>query len=378
MFSEPLEIMNRLTEDEAEMSDWQLGFLCGLIKRYKPKKLLEVGVAAGGTTAVILNCIAMLALDSEVHSVDLNKIHYRDNTKKTGYLSEECKTFLRKRVLHKTYYGGVLPEFLDLIGGDIDFLVLDTVHRMPGEILDFLICLPQLKDGAIVVLHDIILNHLTPNHAMSFATNVLFSTVVGEKFLGMEKGNPYNYPGIGAFQVTQNTRTYIENLFLSLTISWDYIPEDEQLNLYKQYIRQYYSKELYRQFIAAIELNRGSIEKRTGYFSKGLYNLFALVEELKEKTPIYVYGCGYYGKRIYDVLQHWNGINIEGYVISNNQEKPKIDEKVDYISDVDNEDCTLIMGMATEKQNTIPQNSLKGNCINLDKDVISLLRHIVL
>ena len=41
---------------------------------------------------------------------------------------------------------------------DIDFIIIDTVHFMPGEFLTFLTALPQLKDGCIVVLHDIHLN----------------------------------------------------------------------------------------------------------------------------------------------------------------------------------------------------------------------------
>lgn len=377
LYKEPLEITDKLSiTGKTEMSEWQSGFLCGLIKQYQPKKIVEVGVAAGGTTAIMLNCIAMLGLDSEIYSVDLNETHYRDKTKKTGYLAEECKPFLKRNVIHKTYYGGVLPKFLDEIGDDIDFLVLDTVHSMPGEILDFLASLPRLKDGAVVVLHDIILNHLLPGRAWSFATKVLLSTAVGDKILGMEAGNPCKYPGIGAFQVTQDTRKYIGNVFLSLTISWAYMPEAEELEIYRKYFRQYYCDELCEEFDAAIGLNRGSFEKREVNLRQGLYSLLTLTEELKGKEPIYVYGCGYYGKRIYDILQHWNGIKVEGYVISDDQEKSHVEESVEYISDIDNETCIFVIGMGLDKQDDVRKNSLKGNCIYLDKDVINLLRHI--
>lgn len=47
-------------------------------------------MAAGGTTAVILNCVAQLDLDTEVFSIDINEKLYSDNTKDTGYLTEEC------------------------------------------------------------------------------------------------------------------------------------------------------------------------------------------------------------------------------------------------------------------------------------------------
>ena len=35
----------------------QLYFINGLIRKYKPKKIIEIGVCSGGTSAVILNAI---------------------------------------------------------------------------------------------------------------------------------------------------------------------------------------------------------------------------------------------------------------------------------------------------------------------------------
>ena len=43
--------------DEPEMSEFESAFLCGLLNKFQPKKILEVGVAAGGTTAIILQCM---------------------------------------------------------------------------------------------------------------------------------------------------------------------------------------------------------------------------------------------------------------------------------------------------------------------------------
>ena len=47
-------------------------FICGLIKKYRPKKILEVGVNQGGTSVVILQALASLNLKSKLHSVDIN------------------------------------------------------------------------------------------------------------------------------------------------------------------------------------------------------------------------------------------------------------------------------------------------------------------
>ena len=124
MFYEPVVILDQLTSEySAEMSNDQLAFLCGLIEEYRPNKIVEVGVSAGGTTAVILNCISMLKLKPEFYSLDLSTLFYRDQRKQTGYLAEECKKILGSEVKHSLYTGKYAVEYLEEIGADIDFLI---------------------------------------------------------------------------------------------------------------------------------------------------------------------------------------------------------------------------------------------------------------
>lgn len=115
LFKEPLKIRDNLSEDGAEMSELQLSMLCGLIKEYRPQKIVEVGVAAGGTTAVILNCLSLIELDTWVYSVDLSERYYRDTSKKTGYLAEEYKKLTNKKVNHQQYGGGIFPSILMIL-----------------------------------------------------------------------------------------------------------------------------------------------------------------------------------------------------------------------------------------------------------------------
>lgn len=162
------------------MTDWELSFLCGLIREKKPKKIMEIGVASGGTTVVILNCIDLLRYELMVYSIDINERLYSDNSKMTGYIAEQGKLFLKKSVENKLYTGGFSIDFLDDIGDDIDFLIIDTMHIWPGELLDFLACLPYLKNGATVVLHDIVLHHKEMTIA-TCATQIILNAVVAEK-----------------------------------------------------------------------------------------------------------------------------------------------------------------------------------------------------
>lgn len=90
-YREPLKIRKRLSEDGAEMTKEQLSVLCGLIKEYQPSKIVEIGVAAGGTTAVILNCISLLGLNPEIYSIDISEQFYRDKNKKQGIWEKRQK-----------------------------------------------------------------------------------------------------------------------------------------------------------------------------------------------------------------------------------------------------------------------------------------------
>ena len=51
-----------ISERMKKYSFWQIGgeepyFINGIIRKYKPKKCLEIGVAAGGSSIIILNAI---------------------------------------------------------------------------------------------------------------------------------------------------------------------------------------------------------------------------------------------------------------------------------------------------------------------------------
>lgn len=72
----------------SEMSYKERCFLNGIIRQTKPKKILEVGVSAGGSSALILNATKDNK-DTKLYSVDYNEKWYRDNTKRTGFVIDE-------------------------------------------------------------------------------------------------------------------------------------------------------------------------------------------------------------------------------------------------------------------------------------------------
>ena len=253
---------------EPEMSWFDSAFLCGLLKICRPKKILEIGVAGGATTAIILQALEDIGTPYEMHSVDVAEKFYLDSKLPTAFMAMyalQNNLFASPRSTlkgkHAFHLGKVLPQVIDSIGGDIDFVILDTIHTMPGEGLDFLAVLPYLTPEAVVVLHDVAENHRLVNQADQHATTVLFSAVTAEKFLNWfpetpeVKWYPFKYPNIAAFKVNEQTRANIENVFLTMILRWAYMPSEEEIVLYRNHYRRFYSDTLCQIFQEAIDMN---------------------------------------------------------------------------------------------------------------------------
>lgn len=251
-FEAPSEILSSLHGIRtSEMSDSERGFLCGLIREYRPKKIVEVGVAEGGTTAVMLNCIHEISLECEMYSVDLSERYWADPKKETGWILKKAVQVYPKKIdlsRHHLLLGDVLPAHLDKIGKGIDFLVLDTTHWMPGEMLDFIAAFPYLDQDAIVVLHDVNLSFLERN-PRTIATTVLFQSVVADKFLNNQKF----YPNIAAFKLNNDTGKYMCNVFAALMTIWSYLPDEKHLEEYQAITERYYPPEYMLIYTQAIQ-----------------------------------------------------------------------------------------------------------------------------
>ena len=204
-----------------EMSEFEHGFICGLLKANNPRKILEIGVASGGTTAVILKCLEDMGQQAEMFSVDISCKWYRDGSKETGFLVNKMEN-IGENIQHKFLLGNSIPYYMDEIGTEIDFLLLDTAHSLPGELLDFLVCFPYLKDGCIVVLHDVAENVLT-GRPIENATKLLFDIVKAEKYYILDADKlPCGISNIAAFKIDEETRRRIGDIFSALANPWGY------------------------------------------------------------------------------------------------------------------------------------------------------------
>ena len=111
----------------ALLSKIDMKFINGMIRKYKPKKILEVGVASGGSSAIILNAIQNIE-NSHLYSIDKLNVAYNMRNKETGWIvKEKFSNLMNKWTL---YTGGIASNFIEKIGGDIDFVFIDTVHEL--------------------------------------------------------------------------------------------------------------------------------------------------------------------------------------------------------------------------------------------------------
>lgn len=371
LFYEPIEILERVGgEYSAEMSEEQSAFVCGLIREYRPEKILEIGVAAGGTTAIIMNCCHILGLNSQLYSVDIMENYYRDKSKKTGFLADLAETAIEwggagNSEKRRMFRGGIYLDFADEIGNGIDMVIIDTMHTMPGELLDFLSVYPSLKKGCIVILHDICLNHIGISDR-AFATKILFDTVTAEKII-KETDNLTDYPNIAAFKITDDTEKHIKDIFSALTITWEYMPEETDIEKYKDFFGRCYPKDMQEAFVVSVALNKKTLEKRWEKRiekGKAAVDLCRLLNQTDKYKKIYIYGYGKYGKLFATIMEQAD-IKVSGFVISDNQALgSELPEEVIHIGDVEDKTALFIVAVAKCNEPEIKAELNKYNIVN--------------
>lgn len=322
---EPVDELREQANFICEMSREDHGFLCGALKSVMPKKILEIGVAEGGTTSIIMNAVKMLDISPEFYSVDLNERFYHDDSLQTGYENERLRTIIEYYGHHEFLFGKTIAGQIQAIGNDIDFVIIDTTHSLPGELLDFLTVLPYCKKNAFIILHDTNLNYIRARAKEKdkirrsremIATKVLFTSVVADKYINYINAN------IAGFFVNKDTNKYIDDVFYGLTLSWSYILDKWMAEEYRNIFTKHYSSEQVECFDIAVKNNKCICGRYKFIQSENYVGDYALeydfpYEEIPAKTNIILYGAGKVGNCIYSLLQNVNYCNVVSWVDKN-------------------------------------------------------------
>ncbi|MDY3908566.1 MAG: class I SAM-dependent methyltransferase [Eubacterium sp.] len=327
-YEEPLQqLFKDLDEFTPEMSKYESSILSGLIKKYCPQKIVELGVAEGATT-----CLIMKTLDSlgkmgdetfEVHSVDLNENLYYDAGKKTGYqYIKACESGFVNDSNHYFHIGQYLPEVIDEIGDGIDFIILDTVHKAPGELMDLLVCLPYLSPNAIIAFHDTLYCYGIDTGDRARHINMLcFNVLRGKKYMNLEKQEDQGYASFGAVEINDDTLANVEDLFMLFCFPWFYLLSDKEFNLYKDKYMELYGESYTNLFVQFSEMNTINFRNNINYSEQKFYE-----SEREEfirfckKGNIFLYGTGSRGQMLYEFLKGLE-YEVDGFVVSDGYRK---------------------------------------------------------
>jgi predicted O-methyltransferase YrrM len=245
--------------EESGMTSSDLKFLLHFLREKRPVKVLEIGVWAGGTTKLLLRALPPAAT---VYSVDYLQTLYNDSARKVG-CAVAGSYDARTEAAWKTYFGQDVSQCIREIGGGVDFCIMDTTHQLPGEILSYLAVLPYLKDGAVLLWHDIIAHAqlcrrgsgdgLTPAYlANLYCTSLLFSAIFSrEKFTYRQViSADYNVGAIGIDKAL--ALAHVEQVLNVLFMPWEYMPGEDILRGTLDVIREHYPPEaagLFREIV---------------------------------------------------------------------------------------------------------------------------------
>ncbi|RKI43910.1 class I SAM-dependent methyltransferase [bacterium D16-51] len=323
---EPVDSLSKFNS-VTEMTRWESGFLCGLLKKFRPHKILEVGVAGGGTSVIIRKALEMLGLDDSMHySGDLSEKYYRkrDEGLVTGFQYDvACERNLISEGNHKLYIGNYLPEYIEDIGGEIDFVILDTVHSAPGELLDLLVVLPYLSETAIIVFHDLATDHQNHYRQTVSINKCLFDSLDGEKYFNIcgndiDRDMLYGYSDIGGV-VISNRENCIRDLFSMFGLPWAYMPSDKELDIYRKKYACFYDAKYIEMFDLIVKVQRHTWKHNS------LEGKRRLITEFKRKISekkIYLFGNGKRGRKLYHFIEMIGG-HIEGWCVSDEYKTEK-------------------------------------------------------
>lgn len=269
-------------------------------------------------------------------------------SKECGFQIKDALNILGDNQNHKLFLGKTvaqtLPEICINNEDKIDMLLLDTIHYLPGELLDFVVCLPYLSKSAIVILDDLTFSHFGENKD-AIATKILFDTVVAEKLVPQSE----TYPKMAAFRINEDTKKYAVDLFSALITPWGYKMTVDEINPYKTLIYNNYGEDERKVFLQAVSINEASLGKRERVANE----IKKLFELCGHDTKTVIYGAGLRGSALYSFLND-RGKEIFAFVVSDDRKTCDFDEKgrkVLALSDVKKhmEEYSIILAAADEE-----------------------------
>jgi predicted O-methyltransferase YrrM len=135
----------------------ELGRLLAIVQRERPRIVLEIGTALGGT---LFGFAQVAAPDALLITIDLPAGRFGGGYYPArGYLyrSLGCDRQTIHPILADSHEPGTLASVQELLGGRaVDFLFIDGDHEYEGVQRDLDLYAPLVRDGGLIAFHDIV------------------------------------------------------------------------------------------------------------------------------------------------------------------------------------------------------------------------------
>lgn len=310
-----IEVLDRIPQKvlkHSQMARVEKQFVNGLVRMFRPRRILEIGVHSGGGSSILLNAISDMP-EATVTSVDVTEFANGLIDKEVGFAA--LMLYPEGNKQWSMHTGKDFSEICESFSEKFDFCVIDTAHYHPVESLNFLTALPYLEDGAIVVFHDISAYKFYPIDDLSkivFANILCFGTIVGNKIKPVDEAylrdddpvvfspvqsNQFNFSNIGAVQITEDTRKYIANVFDMLLFPWAGYSQlvAPYIRSVAKIIKKNYPEDLFKIFCESATINALMVHNDYKYATAT--NLDRLIHDtVLSSKKIVFYGGGSYCK----------------------------------------------------------------------------------
>jgi len=141
----------------AVLSTWggiaidEIYFFENVLREFKPKREFLIGIAGGWSTIAF----GLINAEASLYGID----NCSEGTEATEGLALTQK-IAKKLNINLTICIGAspddVPQFLERVGGNIDFAFIDGLHTNEQLYVDFECIIPYLSESAIVAFHDVL------------------------------------------------------------------------------------------------------------------------------------------------------------------------------------------------------------------------------
>lgn len=216
------------------ISQYDTRFLTGLINFARPRNPVEIGVASGWSSAVILNTLRHThgADQFKLNAIDLFEDFYLNNKYKTGAAVAESVPSLLPN--YNLLTGRISPDAMENVG-KVDFAFIDAHHYHPWTALDFLAVLPFIEKGRWVALHDINLCLFERHKHTNRGPYYLFHLWQDTKLQSTQ-----NPSMIGAVMIERKPEQYLRDILEILHTPWELSLDQSDLDSFIRFVGNHF------------------------------------------------------------------------------------------------------------------------------------------